>query len=278
MAGKEIRILLVEDNPTEVLLLQETFSDITGADFKITQVERLQDALSCLEKEPSDIVLLDLGLPDSQGIDTFIQLHRHSPDIPVLVLTALDDEAVGMKAVQQGAQDYLVKKQVQAPLLGRSIRYAIERHQLQSELAATKQREQQEREFHSMERLSESPPASITAQIYSFGSLRENAPEEFEKAVAAYEHLLDSAFEQRVFKTNDVTSDNLRILADQLGFLRAGPRDVIEIHSTALKRKVTDAPLLKTQAYMEEGRITVLELMGNLATHYRLYYPKSKVK
>lgn len=124
-----IRTLVVEDDPTDALLLQEALKKVVGANFIITHVERLEHALLRLAATEFDVVLLDLGLPDSQGPDTVTELRRDQPDVPVVVLTGLEDEAVGTKAVQLGAQDYLVKGRCPAPLLGRSIRYAIERHQ-----------------------------------------------------------------------------------------------------------------------------------------------------
>ncbi len=129
-----LRILLIEDNPTDVLLLEEVFAELPQIDSELVHVERLESGLDCLRGSRFDIVLLDLGLPDCQGMETFIRLHRSHPDVPVLVLTALDDESVGVNALQAGAQDYLVKRRMEAPLLVRSVRYAIERHRVAAEL------------------------------------------------------------------------------------------------------------------------------------------------
>ena len=123
-----LRILLIEDNPTDVLLLEETFAELPNPSCQLVHVERLESGLDYLRNGRFDIVLLDLGLPDSQGVETFRQLHERHPEVPVLVLTALDDEVVGVNALQAGAQDYLIKRQLEAPLLVRSVRYAIERH------------------------------------------------------------------------------------------------------------------------------------------------------
>ena len=121
--------LIIEDSPTDALLLQEALTDVRGAEFAMTRVERLGDALERLAHEIPDVVLLDLGLPDSQGLDTLLRLRQHQPEVPVVVLTGLDDETVGIKAMQAGAQDYVVKAHLQPALLGRSVRYAVERHQ-----------------------------------------------------------------------------------------------------------------------------------------------------
>lgn len=122
-----IRILLVEDNPADALLLQETLKRDSRTRFTSTQAESLAQALAHLSAAPFDIVLLDLGLPDSQGPESLTRLLQAQPDVPVVVLTGLDDEDTGTRAVHLGAQDYLVKGNFPPFLLGRSIRYAIER-------------------------------------------------------------------------------------------------------------------------------------------------------
>ena len=274
--NQTVRLLLMEDSPSDALLLHEAFADAADTRFVITQVDRLAEGISLLAKEAFDVVLLDLGLPDSQGIETFIRLYNHTPEVPVVVLTGLDDEAVGFKAVQLGAQDYLQKKQMQTALLERSVRYAIDRHRLQQELERARQHEAQEQEFRSMARLSDASSTEVTAQIYSAEPLRDTFPDVFVRMVARYEELLEQAFDQRVFKVNNHCGEGLHSLSDDLGVLRAGPRDVIEIHNSVLRKKVTDVPPKKAQVYLEEGRIAVLELMGYLADHYRNYFSGSR--
>ncbi len=127
----EVRVLLVEDNPTDVLAFRQYLSELPEIVFKVESAERLEQALAFLRTQTCDVVLLDLGLPDSQGLETLNRLRASASDVPVLVLTGLSDESVGLKALQSGAQDYLVKNHVQAPLLNRAIRYALERHQME---------------------------------------------------------------------------------------------------------------------------------------------------
>jgi two-component system, cell cycle sensor histidine kinase and response regulator CckA len=128
MAPSAIKILLVEDNPGDVLLLQETLSEITHFELELVHVERLTQALQRLQEETFDVVLLDLLLPDSNGLETFIQVYNQVPLTPIVVLTGMADETLALRALQAGAQDYLVKgKTSGSELLMRSIRYAIER-------------------------------------------------------------------------------------------------------------------------------------------------------
>ena len=273
MESKPIRVLLVEDNLGDADLLQETLAEGASAQFELTGVSRLGEALQRLFEEHFDVVLLDLGLPDSQGLDTFVRTHAAAPDVPIVVLTGLDDEMLAVKAVQAGAQDYLVKGQVDSNLLVRSLRYAIERHRLlaEAELEQARQKEQQEREFHSLERLSGSSQTAVTARTFGLGPLHESVPDAFDELVQRYGCLMDLALEQRAYKVEHNISEALRAIGEQISFLKASPRDVVEIHSTALKMKTEGATPHKVLAYAEEGRLMVLELMGYLASCYRNY-------
>src|SRR5689334_5926854 len=121
------RLLLVEDDPDDVLLLRDTLSDVAPDGFEWTAVELLAEAMQQVSEQPFDLALLDLHLPDSHGMETFVKIRAAAPDLPIVILTGMQDESVGLEAVQHGAQDYLVKGNVDGPLLVRSIRFAVER-------------------------------------------------------------------------------------------------------------------------------------------------------
>ena len=121
-------ILLVEDNPGDVDLIREYLGDSSaGLQFAVTQCDSLASALERLRSDTVDVILLDLGLPDSQGLETFMKMHEHVPSIPVIVLTGLDDMELSLQAVKAGAADFLTKGRVDGDILMRAIRYAIER-------------------------------------------------------------------------------------------------------------------------------------------------------
>lgn len=133
--GREvISVLLVEDNNGDARLVQEALTESSRVAFRIERSDRLSAATARLGKEVFDVILLDLTLPDSWGLDTFLKVREVAPQTPVMVLTGHDDETLGMMAVQQGAQEYLVKGQASGPLIVRCLRYAIERHRLQENL------------------------------------------------------------------------------------------------------------------------------------------------
>ena len=134
------RILLVEDDPDDVVLIREALTESKVIQFRVTLAEQLSGALELLHGSRFDLIVLDLSLPDSRGLDTLLSILRQNPALPIVVLTSLDDEEVGVLAVQNGAQDYLVKGQVNDQLLVRSIRFAIERHQAEVALERHRQR------------------------------------------------------------------------------------------------------------------------------------------
>ncbi|HEX5228886.1 MAG TPA: response regulator [Bryobacteraceae bacterium] len=122
-----IRVLLVEDNPGDARLIHEYARDAGVGNWQLVHVDRLAAALDRLRREPFDALLLDLSLPDAEGLETLIRAHAEAPKIPIVVLTGHDDEALAVRAVRAGAQDYLVKGRLDGDLLVRSIRYAAER-------------------------------------------------------------------------------------------------------------------------------------------------------
>ncbi|MBH8572821.1 response regulator [Nostocaceae cyanobacterium CENA369] len=140
MAGELIKVLLVEDNPGDVFLLQEFLKEVTTARVELQPVERLSEALDRLVNDSFDVMLLDLSLPDSQGMETFVRATHYAKATPIIVLTGIDDETLALRAMQEGAQDYLVKGQVTGDLLVRSMRYAIERQRVEDALRHSEER------------------------------------------------------------------------------------------------------------------------------------------
>jgi diguanylate cyclase (GGDEF)-like protein len=128
-----IKILLVEDNEVDARLTKDMLVEQRDR-FDLVHVDRLSEALRRLRREPFHLVLLDLSLSDSHGLDTLRQIQAKSPSLPILVLSGLNDEGIALKAVQNGAQDYLVKGQANGDLLARAIRYAVERKRAEERL------------------------------------------------------------------------------------------------------------------------------------------------
>src|SRR5271154_2924611 len=139
-------LLLVEDNPGDARLLREMFNEPGSHDIEVTHVASMAEAEQHLAICSVDVILLDLGLPDAQGLAAVRRAHAAAPHVPLVVLTGLDDESIAAQALQEGAQDYLVKGQIDTygstRGLLRALRYAIERKILEEALFAEKERAQ----------------------------------------------------------------------------------------------------------------------------------------
>lgn len=266
-----VRILLLEDNPQDAEFLQEILDPVEEFQqrYIVQNVTRLADAYPILNDSPPDIILLDLNLPDSTGLATLDALQEHIHNIPTVVLTGNTDHEMPTAAIHAGAQDYLAKGEFDGPLITRTIRYAIERHRLHMELARERAAREREQETLRMERLGHPGPSNITAGLYDTADLADVAPEMFRSFVDRYREILDLVVDERAFRVDHHTSEQLRKLAAELGFLKAGPRDVIRIYTSALKAIPMRTTRAKTDALMEEGRVSALELMGFLAAWYR---------
>jgi phosphoserine phosphatase RsbU/P len=145
MTEELIRILLVEDNSGDARLLRELLRESASLAFELTHVGRLADARASIEVQGADVILLDLSLPDTHGLESVTRTLEFAPQVPIVVLTGLDDESAALAAVHAGAQDYLVKGQVESGGLTRAIRYACERKRLERERAQLLDREREAR-------------------------------------------------------------------------------------------------------------------------------------
>lgn len=130
-----LKILLVEDNPADARLVMELFRENAAQNASLRHAACITDALQALDDEDFDVILLDLSLPDGSGVVTVQRVRASSPHVPIVVLSGLGDEGTAIEAVQEGAQDYLVKSQVDAVTLVRAVHYAIGRHQRMHRIA-----------------------------------------------------------------------------------------------------------------------------------------------
>jgi DNA-binding response OmpR family regulator len=258
-AMNKLKILIVDDDP-----------DITGAfmhvlqsaDYDVISAATGQECLQIARAERPDLILLDVRLPDINGLEVCRRI-KTDPElarIAVINVTGMraskDDEVEGIEA---GADAYLTKPVHLRTLLAH----------VQTLLRA--RQTETAREIESLERFPRLPHAAVAAQSLGLTPLRESLPDLFDELVQHYGDLLDQALEQRVYKVNYQLAESLRALGDQLGFIKAGPRDVVQIHHAALLIKAANVTVSKARAYIEEGRMLILELMGNLVSYYRNY-------
>jgi DNA-binding NarL/FixJ family response regulator len=268
------RILLIEDEPGTVKLIQGLLlkapqcSLAEGLTFTLIQAHDLQETAEKLAREKFDLILLSLEIPVPSGLDALVKVRELADGMPIVVQTSSDDEKLVVKAFQLGADGYLQLNNLDSNLLAYQIRVAIERQEYRNNL----KHRQQEEEFRELEQLIVGVQTSITAKMFGSETIRNSIPDIFQELVQNYGELLDLALEEQAYKVEHNLSDRLRTLADKLGFLKASPRDVVDIHTTTLRQKNQDVTLAKAQAYVSEGRLMVLELMGYLVSFYRKYY------
>ena len=133
---QKITVLIVEDNPDDYLILQEVLKSSNEVEAVLLYESRLEGALSAAGNENNaiDVAIVDLSLPDSFGLDTFVAFHERYPMIPTIIMTGARDQEMAFEAVRKGAQDYLFKSELTSAAIIRSIRYAIERQHLTTDL------------------------------------------------------------------------------------------------------------------------------------------------
>lgn len=138
--GKEpIKILLIEDDTGYARLIEGMIDELEGKPFRIIHVENLEKGLSRVVEGKIDVILLDLFLPDSEGIFTFLKLNEEAKDVPIVVLSSLEDDETALLAVKEGAQDYLFKGVISPKVLVRTIRHSVERKRASDLLMKTQE-------------------------------------------------------------------------------------------------------------------------------------------
>ncbi|MGK7956801.1 MAG: response regulator transcription factor [Crocosphaera sp.] len=279
MPNDTCHVLLIEDKLDNIKLLEDLLSKsqhtslAKGLTFLVTSATTLRESVQSLEAHTFDVILLDLDLPDSHGLNTLIKLREKVANIPIIVEMDERSEGKVVESFQLGADGYLQLKDLDSNLLIHEIRLGIERQKYRTKINQEQQEIRQAQELADLDDLiKSSKETSVTARLFGAYPLQESLPDVFDELVENYGKLLDLALEQRVFKVDYNISEQLRILGDKLGFLKASPRDAVEIHTKVLKQKSQDVPMVKAQAYVAEGRLMILELMGYMASFYRKYY------
>ena len=285
MADKHISILLVEDNAGDRRLISEMLAEASNVTFDVKYADRLQAAMEYLAQNRVEVILLDLGLPDSQGLETVRKTYAQVSETPIVVLTGLNDEMIGAQAVNEGAQDYLIKGQVDTHLLRRTIRYAIER----------KQAEERERRLQLQLNLSNrlaslglmvegiaheinNPLTSVIgfAQMLTFEDIPENTREDVktigdnaQRVADIMKNLLTFAKQQKLEQTyinvNDTIEATLKMRAYPLGDRNITVTTQLD---PALPSTMADATLLQ-QAF--------LNLVINAETAMKLAHGKGSL-
>lgn len=264
-----LNVLVVDDESVSRQMVRRLLSD-AGRNARIEEVETAAEAIRVLSDSQFDVAILDHRLPDGNALTVLRSLRKYGRlRTPIIVFTAHGNKNAADDAIHEGAQDYLPKDGITADNLDRAIRYSIQRHRLWHDLQWSRERERREKELRLLQQ-------SVTASGADPDALKE-MPEVFSRFVAKYEQLMTKLLDEAMFKTTIESGDLAKAFASELGELHAGPKDVIEIHTAAVKHAVENASKAKEQAITEEARILLVQVMGFLVMHYRsAHYDRSK--
>lgn len=269
MKHENISALLIESSPLYAARIKELLSRTEHVKFSVHAAGSVPAGLKHLSRKKADVILLDLALPGFSGTEALMACIEEADNTPIVVLTDKMSEKTGMEALKKGAQDYLVKNRLPSALLVRSLRYAIERRRLIAEVERHRAVENRTRAMDGFDRLATSNPTPVTASAFGLASVKENQPSIYKELVREYCDILDMALEQRAYKVEYDISGKLRSMSERLGFLRAGPKDVLGMHREALYEKFKSSNQLKAGIYVEEAQMIVLELMGFMIMYYQ---------
>ena len=270
----ESRVLLIEDNAEDAELILATLKDEAIPGCSVQHEQTLHDGLARLRDGEFAAILLDLSLPDSDYTETLKRVREQAPSTPIVIVSGAGDEQMIREALRGGAQDYLVKDHLNPFAMRRSLGFEMERQRLLEELATERrERELLSRDHARLESMLVDRPAETTASIYGDKPLRDRQSEAFDELVEAYERLLATSLDRRVLRANgqDPFAPDLHRFTDDLGSVRAGARDVLEIHACAMKEIGAKVNARRAAAYSEEARYMLIQVLGRLVGHYRLY-------
>jgi CheY-like chemotaxis protein len=274
------QILIVDDQPANLTAMQSLLDPLGQTLITASSGEA---ALTLLLDHDVAVILLDVNMPGMDGFETaqMIRNRERSRFTPIIFLTARDgnpDDA--LRGYEMGAVDFIFKPVEVDEIVRYKVSVFVELHR-------ARLREQElERERHvvralqtELEHYREIGGAALLpvgAAIYGSMPLQKASKPVFDELAETYGHVLEQALESQALRVDRGIAEQLRQLAESLGFYRAGPRDVVELHTTVLAVKTKEVPSPKAQALVGEGRFLVLELMGYLVSFYRKYYAGSK--
>jgi CheY-like chemotaxis protein len=261
MDNPTLSILVVDDEPVSRQMVRRLL-DEAGIKAQFDEAESAADAIHILSDKKFDVAIVDYRLPDGTAVSILKSLRKFGRlHTPIIVMTAHAHQEAATESVQEGAQDYLPKEHMTSDNLQRAIRYSMQRHQLFHELMWSREKERREKELRLLQ--------NAVTESGAAPSAMKTMPEIFNRFVRTYEKLLVKALDEAAYISNQQVPDLTRTMAHDLGDLRAGPKDVIDIHTAALKLAIEKVSKQREQAITEEARILLVQLMGFLVLHYR---------
>ena len=265
MNGQSPLVLIVDDDVAVGRLLQEVLTPR----FNALAVVSPRKALELVKQRDVAVVVADQRMPEMSGLELLSEVRRLAPTAVGVLITAHADLQAAMQAINSAQVLGFITKPWDEQELFVVMQRAMDAHLTLGQLRRSTAHP--ERELTLFQQFADSAPAPITAQRFGVLPLRDSIPREFERLADTYSRILGMAVEQRAFKVDRHIGQELNDLADRLGQLSAGPRDVVDLHVAALRDRLKRATPEEASALSDEGRFLVLELMGDVVTYYRSY-------
>jgi len=226
-------------------------------------------AILRLRSEPFDVAIMTVGASEAFGLEGICRLLAEGPETATIAIVDATNLYAGREAVRLGAEDCWVRGELTDLAMRHSLRCALDRHRRMVDLRARWLEEVKRREGDTLIATGQLRPETLHA--LHLKTLQVTAPLLFEAMVNRYQDQLDSAFEARLYRNlpRDRISKELKLMAADLQSVTAGPRDVVDIHTTALRRRLNDEPPSRAAIHVEEARVLSLDLMGQLVARYR---------
>ncbi len=256
------KVLLVEDNPSDAFIIRRSLMAQPGLGFDIVTADSLAMALASLDGQEIDLILLDLSLPDSSGLATLSLIQEAAPETPTVVLTANDDEGIGLACIDAGAQDYMSKALMTPRSLYSVVSFALRRYR-ESQAKLMRMVVQSD---HTLSTSSAAVP--VTRDLAGLPPIRTRQPSAFTKIKDDYKILLQ-LYMEHIIKKIDKPKANIEVIATKLGDLGATPRDLIDIHTEVLSEICANNERVNTYTFAADSRLFALEMMGMLVEYYR---------
>lgn len=265
---REINLLLVEDSQKDAFLIQELISEVNNSEIKITinHAVSLSQALDIFsEGEEFSAILLDLFLPDSKGIETIEKALLQMPECPIIVVTNLKDDELGYHALNIGAQDFIVKEELNPKTILKTVMHTLERCAYRRFCDNFKSLEFIKKEMKIADKLCENLDSIIEDE-----SLYEKPSKEMtEHLTSCLETMMDKGVVQMICNVDLEVSKELYNLAKSMKELRIKSSDIIRIYKTALSNRCKGISDVKAEAIVEESRILILELISYMIVLYK---------
>lgn len=266
---RRVSLLLVEHDPGAVALVGDALLDAHGTTFHIDRVDRLASAADWLRRRTPGVVLLDLNLPDSRGLDTLVVLRTYAPRTAFVVLTAQPD-LDGVRVLQAGAQDFIPKDRFDRDLLTRALRYAVERQTLLNEIETRRAHHLRDEELSDLGAIS-GRSGPVVSRFFGTRALRQTSKDLFTSLVHRYGDALDLVAADPRGAISEPAGELIGEVGRRLGVLSAGPHDALEIHTMAAEIRGRLVPVDALPAFEDAGGRALVRLLSELAGHYRHY-------